>query len=95
MIGMTALKVEVSSQQVIKLFNMLDMHLEDIFIQFAGFRYIETDIEIEVDTHSELTISDKNVELNLKNHYVNNESYVLEVIEGIKKEIGRIVAKRY
>ena len=48
-----------------------------------------------MDTHSELTISDKNVELNLKNHYVNNESYVLEVIEGIKKEIGRIVAKRY
>ena len=47
-----------------------------------------------MDTHSELTISDKNVELNLKNHYVNNESYVLEVIEGIKKEIGENSCKK-
>jgi len=41
-----------------------------------------------VDSHSEMTISDTNVEMNLKNHYVNHESYILDVIEGIKKEIG-------
>ena len=57
------------------------------FYQFAGFRYIETDIEMEVDTHSESTISDTNVEMNLKHHYLNDKSYVLEVIEEIKKEV--------
>lgn len=30
----------------------------------------------------------------MKNHYVNNESYVLEVIEGIKKEIGENSCKK-
>ena len=58
------------------------------FYQFAGFRYIETDIEMEVDSHSEATISDSNVEMNLKHHYLNNESYISEVIEEIKKAIG-------
>ena len=47
------------------------------FHQFAGFRYIETDNEIEVDSHSTAIISDHNVELNLKHHYLNPNSYIL------------------
>ena len=64
------------------------------FYQFAGFRYIQTDIEMEIDTHSESTISDANVEMNLKHHYLNNQSYVLEVIEEIKKEVGNNFNKK-
>ena len=43
---------------------------------------------MEIDTHSESTISDANVEMNLKHHYLNQQSYVLDVIEEIKKEVG-------
>jgi formylglycine-generating enzyme required for sulfatase activity len=42
------------------------------FYQFAGFRYISTPIELEIDLHTEGTISDYNVEMNLKHHYLNN-----------------------
>jgi len=37
---------------------------------------------MEVDLHSE-GISDKNVEMNLKHHYLNDQSYVLEVVNKI------------
>ena len=47
------------------------------FYQFAGFRYIETDIEMEYDIHSGSEINDASVEKNLKHHYLNSESYVL------------------
>lgn len=53
------------------------------FYQFAGFRYIETDIEMEIDSHS-AQITDSNVEMSLKNHYLNQNSYVLEVVNKIK-----------
>ena len=58
------------------------------FNQFAGFRYIETDVEMETDIHLIESVSDKNVEMNLKHHYMNNESYVLEVVEKIKEILG-------
>jgi hypothetical protein len=48
------------------------------FYQFAGFRYIATPIELEVDLHTDEIISDFNVEMNLKHHYLNDQSYVLE-----------------
>jgi hypothetical protein len=53
------------------------------FYQFCGFRYIESDIEMEVETHCEAVISDCNVEMNLKHHYCNNDSYVLEVVKKV------------
>jgi len=49
------------------------------FYQFAGFRYIATPIELEVDLHTDEIISDFNVEMNLKHHYLNDQSYVLEL----------------
>ena len=52
------------------------------FHQFAGFRYIKTDREMEVELHSE-EISDVNVEMNLKQHYQNNNSYVMELAKTI------------
>ncbi len=39
---------------------------------------------MEIDTHSNELISDKNVEMNLKHHYLNNKSYIFEVVEKIK-----------
>lgn len=58
------------------------------FYQFAGFRYIETDIKIEVDIHSSAMISDSNVEMNLRHHYLNQDSYVLEVVQKIKSALA-------
>jgi hypothetical protein len=34
--------------------------------------------------HSSEVISDKNVEMNLKHHYLNDKSYVIEVIEKLR-----------
>ena len=42
---------------------------------------------MEVDSHALSTISDQNVEMNLKHHYLNKDSYILEVIERIKEEL--------
>lgn len=49
------------------------------FYQFAGFRYISTPIELEVDLHTEGIVSDYNVEMNLKHHYLNDQSYIIEL----------------
>lgn len=57
------------------------------FYQFAGFRYIETDIEMEVDLHCEEIISDKNVEMNLKHHYQNDKTYLLEVLTHVESKL--------
>lgn len=59
------------------------------FQQFAGFRYIQTDIEMEVDLHSEEVVSDKNVEMNLKHHYLNDSSYVFEVANKVAELAGK------
>ena len=58
------------------------------FHQFAGFRYIETGLVIETDTHSMAVISDRDVEMNLKHHYLNEQSYVVEVVRGIREAVG-------
>lgn len=34
---------------------------------------------MEVDLHSEEVITDHNVEMHLRHHYLNNKSYVLEL----------------
>ncbi len=57
------------------------------FHQFAGFRYIKTDKEMEVELHSE-EISDVNVEMNLKHHYQNDNSYVIELAKTITAKVG-------
>jgi formylglycine-generating enzyme required for sulfatase activity len=48
------------------------------FHQFAGFRYVLTSREIEVDLHCE-EVSDNTVEMNLRHHYLNDQSYVVEL----------------
>ena len=58
------------------------------FYQFAGFRYIQTDQQMEVDLHSEELISDRNVEMHLRHHYLNEQSYVLELAQLLRDRIG-------
>ena len=58
------------------------------FYQFAGFRYVQTDQQLEVDLHSEEVITDSNVEMHLKHHYLNDKSYVLELAQLLREKIG-------
>ena len=39
---------------------------------------------MEVDSHLVDNVTDVNVEMNLKHHYMKNDSYVLEVVEKLK-----------
>lgn len=59
------------------------------FHQFAGFRYVTNVPAIEVDLHQEEVVSDNNVEMNLKHHYLNPQSYVVELAEKIKEKVGK------
>jgi hypothetical protein len=36
---------------------------------------------MEVDLHCQEVISDKNVEINLKNHYSNDKSYLQQILK--------------
>lgn len=58
------------------------------FYQFAGFRYIQTDKQLEVDLHQEC-ISDLNVENALKEHYSLKESYLVTSLETIIQFISK------
>jgi len=58
------------------------------FYQFAGFRYVESDIKMEVDKHCTANVTDANVEMNLKHQYLCCDSYVNDVLEKIKEVIG-------
>lgn len=44
---------------------------------------------MEVDLHSEEVVSDKNVEMNLKHHYLNDSSYVFEVANKVAELAGK------
>ena len=57
------------------------------FYQCAGFRYIHTPLKMEIDAHQEV-ISDRNVEMSLKYHYLNDETYLREVMQRVEEWVG-------
>jgi len=58
------------------------------FYQFAGFKYIQDCEEMEHDIHPENLVCDEELEMNLKHHYFNEKSYVMEMVRKIRAMTG-------